>query len=94
MRLGYCPQCNKQIGSRTANGVFRYGNKAAQVAMEYGYPDRVATTLVHVAVCKECVESPDKDAIEAGIKTDKPFLEFITAFPTAVLKSVKKEVVV
>lgn len=94
MPLGICNQCGCRIGERTANGVYRPFPTSSQVIMEYSYPDRAATTKVHVAVCKDCAAAPSGEKLEAMLASDTPFNDFKASAPTAVLSRVIEEVMV
>lgn len=84
MQLGYCPVCLKKIGTRTANGVFRWDfNKAKQKVFVFAYPGRSETTAVHLVLCKDCAETAEWSAIETGLGDEVNFKSFKESAPTA-----------
>lgn len=92
MPLGICNQCQCRVGERTANGVYRPFPNTRQVVLEYAYPDRAATTKVHVVVCADCLAGLDNELLEKNLSTDASFVDWKATAPTAVLSRVTEEV--
>lgn len=92
MEMGKCYQCHKSIMNRSANGVYRVSKDFAQVCVEVCYPDRAAKTMLHVPVCKTCADNIDSDAIQAGVNTDKNYLEFKALNPDTTFGQITREV--
>ena len=84
MKLGKCPACSKKIGSRSANGVFRWHRSdIKQMALEFAYPGRKQTTKYHIVLCKECGDKAPWETIEVGVRDEPNYRLFRNDAPTA-----------